>query len=169
MDSQSQESVGSARRRPRPAVDYPDSYFPAANDDYYYDDEYEDIYAAVQYQKALARKRAKAAQQSMRDVGKEAAEKAQAANIAARRHELSGESPAKPKSLQISSDQVNDPEWQEDIGRRMLEDLGRGLVPNLEGLGALVEQARGLKGDAPSDATTNAKTTSSAASAASSN
>ena len=67
----------SCRRRPRPAVDYLDSYFPAANDDYYYDDEYEDIYAAVQYQKALARKRAKAAQQSMRDVGKEAAEKAQ--------------------------------------------------------------------------------------------
>ena len=57
----------------------------------------------------------------------------QAANIAARRHELSGESPAKPKSLQIS-DQVNDPEWQEDIGRRMLEDLGRGLVPNLESI-----------------------------------
>ena len=90
----------------------------------------------------------------------------QAANIAARRHELSGESPAKPKSLQIS-DQVNDPEWQEDIGRRMLEDLGRGLVPNLEGLGALVEQARGLKGDAPSDATTNAKTTSASAASSS--
>ena len=89
----------------------------------------------------------------------------QAANIAARRHELSGESPAKPKSLQIS-DQVNDPEWQEDIGRRMLEDLGRGLVPNLEGLGALVEQARGLKGEPASDAAANAKTT--AASAASS-
>ena len=87
----------------------------------------------------------------------------QAANIAARRHELSGESPAKPKSLQIS-DQVNDPEWQEDIGRRMLEDLGRGLVPNLEGLGALVEQARGLKGEQPSDATTNAKTTAASAS-----
>ena len=85
----------------------------------------------------------------------------QAANIAARRHELTGESPAKPKSLQIS-DQVNDPEWQEDIGRRMLEDLGRGLVPNLEGLGALVEQARGLKGEPASDAATNAKTTASA-------
>ena len=64
------------RRRPRPAVDYLDSYFvtPAEQDDYYYDDEYEDIYAAVQYQKALARKRAKAAQSSM---GKEAVEKAQ--------------------------------------------------------------------------------------------
>ena len=64
------------RRRPRPAVDYLDSYFvtPAEEDDYYYDDEYEDIYAAVQYQKALARKRAKAAASSM---GKEDAEKAQ--------------------------------------------------------------------------------------------
>ena len=70
------------RRRPRPAVDYLDSYFatPTAEDDYYYDDEYEDIYAAVQYQKALARKRAKAAQASMRDMGKEAAEKAQVRN-----------------------------------------------------------------------------------------
>ncbi len=66
------------RRRPRPAVDYLDPYFAAGDDDYedydYYDG---DVFAAIEYQKALQRKRNKAA---IKAQGKSAAEKDQVKN-----------------------------------------------------------------------------------------
>ena len=68
----------------------------------------------------------------------------QAAAIAARRHETAAD--AAGKSLKISEsvgDQVSDANWQDDLGLRMLENMGQGMVPHLEGLGdigALVEK-----------------------------
>ena len=69
----------------------------------------------------------------------------QAAAIAARRHETAAD--AAGKSLKISEsagDQVSDANWQDDLGLRMLENMGQGMVPHLEGLGdfgALVEKS----------------------------
>ena len=84
----------------------------------------------------------------------------QAASIAARRHEVTADAAGKSLKVSDAGDQISDGNWHEDIGRRMLENMGQAMVPHLEGLGdigALVEKS--AQSDAKSPAA-SAKTSS---------